>query len=142
MSIAQKLKKSIQINASPNKVWDAIVNPEIIKKWLFDTNTISDWQVGSSILFTGIWEGVEYADKGIILKFDIEKAFEYSYWSSFSALPDLPENYSIVSFELQPIGNNTILNISQSNFANETSYEHSDKNWEVTLTSIKNIVEN
>jgi uncharacterized protein YndB with AHSA1/START domain len=133
------LKKSINITASTAKVWNALTNPELIKEWLFGTKVISDWKVGTSILFTGNWQGTDYADKGTILKFDIEKIFQYSYWSGFSGLPDLPENYSVITFALTPKDNTTTVTLTQSNFATDMAYEHSDKNWDTTLVGIKKI---
>jgi uncharacterized protein YndB with AHSA1/START domain len=141
MPIDKILKKTIAINATTSQVWDVLTNPDMIRQWLFGTNVISDWKVGSEILFTGNWQGTSYKDKGIILQFEKEKVFRYSYWSGFSGLPDSPENYSILTFILAPTGNNTQLSLTQTNFATETGYDHSDKNWEVTLDLMKNIIE-
>ena len=136
------LKKTININAPTSKVWSALTNPDLIKEWLFGTKVISDWKVGSQILFTGNWQGTDYADKGTILRFDIEKVFQHNYWSGFSGLPDSPENYSVITFKLTQNGNTTILTLTQqSNFATETTYEHSDKNWDMTLELLKKIIE-
>ncbi len=141
MATDKIVNKTISINAPISKVWDTITNPVLIKEWLFGTNTISDWKVGSPILFTGEWQGTAYEDKGIILKFEIGKIFQYSYWSGFSGLTDSPENYSIVTFELTEMDESTLLTLKQSHFATETMYEHSDKNWEPTLESIKTLAE-
>jgi uncharacterized protein YndB with AHSA1/START domain len=141
MAINKTLNKTIRIKAPTSKVWSTLTNPDLIKEWLFGTNVISDWKVGSQILFTGTWQGTEYKDKGTILKFEIEKIFQYNYWSGFSGLPDRPENYSVIAFELTPEDNFTTLALTQSNFATETMYEHSDKNWSATLDLMKNIIE-
>lgn len=141
MATDKILKKTIGINAPISKVWNTLTNPDLIKEWLFGTNVISDWKVGTSILFTGNWQGTDYADKGTILKFDIDKVFQYNYWSGFSGLPDSPENYSVITFELTAKDNTTTLTLTQSNFATETAYNHSDKNWEATLQLMKKIIE-
>ena len=135
------LEKKINIKAPVSKVWDALTNPELIKEWLFGTNVISDWKVGSPILFTGNWQGKAYEDKGTVLKFDVEKAFRYNYWSSFSGLPDSAENYSVITFDLTPGDNETILTLTHSNFETETMYEHLDKNWGATLDTMKRLIE-
>jgi uncharacterized protein YndB with AHSA1/START domain len=54
------LKKTVNIHAPAGKVWETLTRPELIKQWLYGTNTISDWKVGSPIIFTGNWQGVEY----------------------------------------------------------------------------------
>ena len=50
-------KSSITINASIAKVWEALVNPSIIKQYMFGTEVVSDWKEGSSIVWKGIWKG-------------------------------------------------------------------------------------
>ncbi len=135
------LKKTVIINAPTSKVWEALVTPEWIKQYLFGTNTISDWKVGRPIVFTGTWEGKEYKDKGTILKFEKEKVFQYSYWSGFSGLPDVPENYSIITFELSSHAGQTTLSLAQNNFVDEKSLEHSGKNWEGVLQTMKGLLE-
>ena len=141
MATVKVLNKRININAPSTKVWDALINPDIIKLWLFGTNVISEWKVGSQLLFTGNWQGTEYTDKGTILQFEKEKIFQYNYWSGFSGLPDVPENYSIITFNLASKNYCTELNLTQSNFASELMFEHSGKNWDTTLDVMKSIIE-
>src|SRR5688572_15926571 len=136
-----KITKTISINAPPAEVWKTLTTPSLIKEWLFDTNVISDWKVGSSLLFTGNYQGTDYADKGTILKFDTEKVFQYNYWSGFSGLPDSPENYSVITFELKPIDNATMLTLTHTHLPNEAAFEHTDKNWDMTLELLKKIAE-
>ena len=38
-------KVSIHINATTDKVWEALTTPETIKKYFFDTDAISDWNI-------------------------------------------------------------------------------------------------
>lgn len=35
---------SVDIAATRNKVWDALVTPETIKKYMFGTNVVTDWR--------------------------------------------------------------------------------------------------
>ncbi len=141
MATDKILRKTIHISAPTSEVWKALTKPDLIKEWLFGTKVISDWKVGTSILFTGNWQGTDYADKGTILRFDFEKVFEYNYWSGFSGLPDSPENYSVITFELSRIANATVLTLTQSNFPTDAMYEHTAKNWDATLELMKKIIE-
>ena len=43
-------KAEITINASIEKVWDALVNPEKIKQYMFGSDVISDFKEGSKII--------------------------------------------------------------------------------------------
>lgn len=129
------------IDAPASEVWDALTNPEKIKKYFFGTEVISDWKTGSSLQFKGEWEGKEYLDKGTILKSEKEKIFQYDYLSSFSGLEDKPENYAIVTYELQSENGKTKLIITQHNNATEESKKHSEENWNYILNSLKELVE-
>jgi uncharacterized protein YndB with AHSA1/START domain len=48
-------KQSVVINAPAAKVWDALINPEMIRQYLFGTEALSDWKAGSQITYKGIW---------------------------------------------------------------------------------------
>jgi len=135
------LKKNIKIKASIADVWKTITNPKLLKITIFGCDVITDWNVGSQILFKGSWEGEEFIDKGTIRDFQEGKSYEYDYWSNFSGLPDSSENYSIIKFQLDESNNGTTLSLEQNNFATQTMYEHSDKNWDVSLRSVKELVE-
>jgi len=135
------VRKTVKINAEAAKVWNAITNPKMIKKYLFGTNVNTDWKVGSEISFQGDWQGKKFRDKGIIEKFEIEKLFQYTYWSEFSGLDDKKENYSLVTFELSGEGKMTKLTVSQKGFADKVSQEHSDKGWSTVLKKIKELLE-
>ena len=135
------LKQSIEINAGISKVWEALTTPEWIKKYLFGTETISGWKIGSPIIFQGEWEGQKYRDKGTILKFEINKIFQYNYWSNFSGLDDIPENYTRITFELSEKNNITLLTLTQDHFVSQIQYDHSAKNWDMILKTIKKLME-
>jgi len=132
---------TIRITADKGEVWDTLTNPEKIKKYLFGTQAISDWKKGSTLKFTGEWEGKTYEDKGTILDTEPGKLFRYTYWSSMGKLEDKPENYATVTYELVPASAETILNIKQDNIANEEAREHAEKNWLYILSEIKRLIE-
>ena len=36
------------IKTTPDKLWNALTDPEVMKQWRFGTHAESDWSVGSS----------------------------------------------------------------------------------------------
>lgn len=132
---------SIDIDAPKSKVWDALTNPEQIKKYLFGTQTSSDWKVGSTITFRGEWEGKAYEDKGTILQIEPEKILKYSYWSSMSNTKDEPDNYQIMTYVLESAGVKTRLSILQESCPSEEAREHSENNWKYVLETMKAMLE-
>ena len=119
------------INAPIKKVWGALTIPEQVKEWFFGTNMVTDWTVGSPVIFKGEWEGKPYEDKGIVLEFTPQKSLTYSYWSAFGGLPDTPENYQNVSYAVTEVDGATKLTISQSNVATQEKADHSNENWKM-----------
>ena len=135
------VETSIKVNAPVTKVWDALTKPELIKQYLFGTETKSDWKVGSPITYKGVWEGKAYEDKGVIKKIQKGKLLESTYFSSFSGKEDKPENYATVTYELKEDGKGTVLSISQDNIENEEGKKHMKENWEMVLKKLKEVVE-
>ena len=135
-------RASITINAPIAKVWDAIVNPEKIKQYMFGTNAVSDWKESSSIVWKGEWEGKKYEDKGVILKLEPGHRIQYSHFSPLTGQPDLPENYHIVTIELSGKEKQTLVSLLQDNNATEEAREHSEKNWNMMLGGLKKFLEN
>jgi uncharacterized protein YndB with AHSA1/START domain len=134
-------RATTHIDAPLAKVWDALVNPEIIRQYMFGTNAVSDWKPGSPILFKGEWQGRTYEDKGVILRFEPERLLEYSHFSPLSGLPDTPENYHRVTIELSAAEGKTSLALSQDNNLTQQERQHSEQNWTTMLRSLKELLE-
>jgi uncharacterized protein YndB with AHSA1/START domain len=71
----------ITISTPIANLWDALVNPEMIRQYMFGTKVVSDWKEGSPIVWKGEWEGKPYEDKGVILKLKQERVLQYSHFS-------------------------------------------------------------
>ena len=132
---------SVTIDASSAKVWEALVDPQAIKKYMFGTNVFTDWKEGNAIVWRGEWQGKEYEDKGTILKFEPERVLQYSHFSPLSGQPDVPENYHTVTIELSGAGGQTTVTLTQDNNETEEARQHSEQNWERMLEALKKFVE-
>lgn len=141
MSETFTAKAETIINAPAEKVWQVLTDPAMVRQWLFGTDMTADWKVGGQIKYKGVWEGKEYEDKGEILELDPGKKLVSTYWSGMSGLPDAPENYQKVIYELEPTGDGTKLTITQEGNKSEESAQHSEGNWKMVLASLKKIVE-
>lgn len=142
MSVGFAAKSVIEIDAPASKVWEALVNPKLIKQYLFDTEVTTDWKVGSPITYKGVWEGKPYEDKGTILQIEPGRLLASTYWSAFSGLPDTPEHYQTVRYELNPEGDrHTILTVTQDNIPSQEDAARFEQNWNMTLELMKKVVE-
>jgi uncharacterized protein YndB with AHSA1/START domain len=134
-------KAAVTVNAPPEQVWDALVNPAAIKEYMFGADVVSDWTPGSSIVWKGQWQGKAYEDKGKVIDIRPKQKLQYTHFSPLSGQPDKPENYHTVTVELSGGGSQTNLTLAQDNNANEEAVEHSRKNWETMLNGLKQYVE-
>jgi len=134
-------KATTTINAPASKVWDALTKPEQIKQYLFGTEVTTDWQVGSPITYKGEWKGKAYEDKGRVLEIEPRKRLVSTFWSALAGLPDTPENYKTVGYELSPVGDGTRLTITQDNNATQEEAAEAEKNWHMVLDGIKKLLE-
>ena len=141
MDINLIAKASISINEPGEKVWNALVNPEAIKQYMFGTHVVSDWREGSPIVWKGEWHGKPYEDKGVILQFKPGRTIQYSHFSPLSGLPDKSENYHTVTIELSADGNQTHVLLSQDKNATEEERGQSEKNWGIMLAALKKFLE-
>ena len=132
---------SIVIDAKPALVWKAITSPDMIKKYLMGTNVSTDWKEGSTISYEGEYNGKKYRDKGVIKKIEPGKIFQSTYWSSMGGKEDKPENYNLVTYELQEKGAQTELHLSQDNVQSEEEKKHVTGNWNNVLMKLKSVVE-
>jgi uncharacterized protein YndB with AHSA1/START domain len=137
-----QVSESIIINTDLARVWEILTNPEIIKEYLFGTETVTDWKVDSPIVFQGEYQGHKYRDHGVILENEFHKHIAYSYWSGFSGLEDKPGNYSKVIFDLALIDSaHTKFTWTQVGYPDETRQAHSQSGMKAFLEQIKNIAE-
>ena len=141
MSNTATAKATTVINAPASKVWEALTQPEQIRQYLFGTQVTTDWHVGSPITYKGEWKGKPYEDKGKVLEIEPRKRLVSTFWSALAGLPDTPENYKTVRYELAPEGDRTKLTITQDNNATQEEATEAEKNWRMVLDGIKKLLE-
>ncbi len=129
------------ISAPTGKVWNALVDPEAIRQYMFGATVVSDWKIGNPILWRGEWQGKPYEDKGRILEFEPGRRVSYSHYSPLSGVPDTPENYHTVTVELKAEGGGTRASLTQDNNASEAERLESEKNWQGMLEAMKKYLE-
>jgi uncharacterized protein YndB with AHSA1/START domain len=140
MNTEHAIAKKILIEADAATVWQVLTDAAYIVDWL-GVHVLSDWNVGSPLVFLFDGSGRPFSDKSTILKLDSEKMFSYSFWSEVSGLPDRPENYSVIAFWLINKGEATALILNHDHLPMKTMVEHVAKHWEQTLMTIKGLAE-
>lgn len=143
------VKNEISIAAPVEKVWDALLNPEQTKKYMFGCETVSDWQTGSSLDWKGQYEGQEMTFvTGKIVGIQPGSFLEYTTIDPNSGIDDTSENYLHVTYKLSTDGGNTILQVTQGDYSTvaegERRYQEAyndGEGWNPILVEIKKLVE-
>ena len=149
MSESLFVKNTISINAPVATVWDALVNPAQTKKYMFGCETVSDWKVGSELLWTGEYEGKEMVFvKGTILEIEPEHLLVYTTIDPNSTIDDISENYLTVTYALTEENGYTVFTVTQGDYSKvaegERRYQEAYNNgegWNPILVEIKKLVE-
>ncbi|MEO6522259.1 MAG: SRPBCC domain-containing protein [Mucilaginibacter sp.] len=142
-TFSQIITQRIVINAATSKIWEALTNPRVMNKWMYDSeiDIITDWKVGHAISISGDSYESRFENKGIVLQFEPERFLQYNHLSSLSNLPDKVENYTVIGFTLTPAQNQTALVLTLSNFPTEIIYKHFAFYWAGTLGLLKTLLE-
>ncbi len=149
MSTPLNVANSIVIHAPAAKVWDTLVNPEQTVKYMFGCVPLTDWKVGSSLLWKGNFDGIEMvAVKGAIMEIRPEQYLAYTVIDpNDPKIPDIPENYLTVTYTLSTANGDTILSVTQGDYSKvaegEKRYQHTvaDGGWDPILEQIKQLAE-
>ncbi len=143
------VKNTITINASAAKVWDALINPEQTKKYMFGCETVSDWQVGSPLLWRADYEGKPMVFvKGIITELRPQTFLAYTTIDpNNTAVADIEENYLTVTYELEENNGQTIFTATQGDYSQVGDGAKRYKEtidgggWQPILEAVKKLVE-
>ena len=132
---------TITIEAPPSRVWSVLTDPGAIKEFMFGSDVVTDWTVGSPIVWRGIWEGKEYEDRGSVLEFDPGRRLTVTHFSPLSGQEDVPENYHTLTWTLEDRSGATELALSQDNNPRPEAAEHSKGMWDSLVQGVKAIAE-
>jgi uncharacterized protein YndB with AHSA1/START domain len=105
------------------------------------STVVTDWQPGNPILWQGEYQGRAYQDKGRILEAEPGRRLKVTHFSPMTGLPDVPENYHTITYEIGERGGRTHLSLSQDNNGDEAEAQRATQNWETLLAALKKTVE-
>jgi uncharacterized protein YndB with AHSA1/START domain len=134
--------KRVTIHATRGEVWNALTDPEKVKRYMHGTEMSTDWKEGSPIFWRGEWKGRSYEDKGTVLAVQPEELLSYTHWSPMGGSEDKPENYHTVTYELAGDDGKTTLTLTQDNNpSQEEADQMAENNWGPVLNGLKETVE-
>jgi len=138
------VRRSLTIKAPASRVWEILTDPEHTKKYMFGCEAVSDWTIGSPLIWKGAADGVIYV-KGQLLALEKERLFKFTTFDPNSGIEDAHSNYTTVTIELTPGNDSTGLSITQGDFAGmadgENRFMSTEAGWDMVLPKIKEMAE-
>ncbi|WP_277679969.1 SRPBCC family protein [Gracilibacillus dipsosauri] len=129
-----------QFNALPEKVYDAWINPEKIKKWMFPNGNIvrceNNPKVGGYFIFVDRREGDDIEHIGQYLELDKPNLIKFT-WATVDDLPDI----DMVTVEIQPSKNGAIATLTHEIDPNWAQYIPQTENaWNEMLKAMEEVL--
>ncbi|MCK1991970.1 hypothetical protein GW626_16595 [Peribacillus muralis] len=135
---------AIYIATTPERLWEALTNGEVTKKYHFGCQVQSDWQKGSTVTY--LHEDGRITDYGIILKCEPFDLLSFTW--NMTGDETARDNPTRVTFELMPIDGSTVKltlkheELLETDFvADAATFEGLNNGWPAILSNLKSLLE-
>lgn len=141
-----RIELSIQINTNPENVWSMLTKPELVKQYMFGSTVHSDWEEGSSIVYTLPIDGKDIVVvNGMIEEVEAPKKLHHTLFPTGSDIDDIRENYLEIIYTIEKHDGSCTLSIDQFGFETVANgkgrYEESISGWDQLLEKMKEVAE-
>lgn len=135
-----KIIRNLIVKAPASEVWDTLTNPDKTVKFMFNCRVESDWKTGSSISWSGNYQGYESGERGNIMECIPNKKLKYTSFDPGFGLEDTAKNYLHITYELTEVNNTTILTTIIENYNGDAKrIKHIAAGWDtVVLPALEN----
>jgi uncharacterized protein YndB with AHSA1/START domain/DNA-binding transcriptional ArsR family regulator len=129
----------LYIRTTPERLWQALTDPEVTQRWYYDTRVASGWQPDEPITYT--WTDGTVTIDGHILEADAPHRLVHTFHFTQDA-EQAAEQPSRCTWEIVPLGEACLLRLTHDDFDGETStYRSVGNGWGPILSSLKSLLE-
>ena len=129
----------IYIRTTPEKLWEALVEPEFTKRYWFGMHHESDWSAGAP--WKLVTDDGRLANSGEVVEINRPCRLVLTWRFEMSAEMQ-QEGYSRVTMELEPAGEVTKLTVTQEiDHADSKLISSTAGGWPMVLSSLKSMLE-
>jgi uncharacterized protein YndB with AHSA1/START domain len=128
------VSRSVVLNASPERVWEALTHPGMTKHYMYNCAVSSDWKPGSPVRWSGDYNGRTLDEQGDIIDIIPGRLLKYSGFDRL-ADGDISRDGNIyITHELIPIGAKTKLLTTLEHFeGDESRAEYAAQQWDFEI---------
>ncbi|WP_214411577.1 SRPBCC family protein [Sphaerisporangium fuscum] len=139
-----KLERDIRIDAAPEVVFDVVSRPEHIKMWWSDD---ASFEPAPGSVGELVWGDNAVVERITVVDVDPPHKFAFRWVAPDGQLPDA-DNSLLVTFELEPSGDGTILRLTESGWREkgweaavlEEAFHDHERGWDMFLPRLQNYV--
>ncbi|MET9890360.1 SRPBCC domain-containing protein [Streptomyces sp. NPDC006465] len=136
-----KLEREIHIDAAPEIVFDVVSRPEHIKMWWSDD---ASFDPAPGAVGELVWGDRAAVERIVVVDVDPPRRFSFRWVAADGQLPDA-ENSLLVSIELEPSGDGTILRLTESGWREkgweaavlEEAFHDHERGWDLFLPKLQ-----
>lgn len=142
-------RAEVTVAATPAQVWRVLTAPGARPELMLGAETVTDWQVGSPIVWRGEWHGTPFEDKGEVLEVVPGRRLAVTHYSPLGGQPDEPASYHRVIWTLEEASApgaadgepTTVVRLEQDNNATPEAAAQSSEHWATMLEGLRTVTE-
>ena len=129
----------LYIRTTPERLWQALTDPDLTQRYYHDTRVASGWQPGDAITYT--WTDGTVTIEGQIVEADPPRRLVHSF--HFTQDPEqAADRPSRCTWEIVPMGDACLLRLTHDDFDGATStYRSVGNGWSLILSGLKTVLE-
>lgn len=128
------ITRSILLNARPERVWEALTHPKMTRQYYYNAEVDSDWQPGSTLRWSGNYQGREVNAEGKILDIVPGRRIKYSGFDRMVEGDVSRQGDIYITHEIIPQGSRTKLLTTIEHFeGDETRAEYAAEQWDFEI---------
>jgi uncharacterized protein YndB with AHSA1/START domain len=136
-----KLEREIRIDASPEIVFDVVSRPEHIRTWWSDD---ASFEAAPGAVGELVWGERAHVEAITVVEMDPPRTFTFRWVAPAGQLPDAG-NSLLVTFELEPSGDGTIVRLTESGWREkgweaavlEEAFHDHERGWDMFLPRLQ-----
>ena len=128
------ITRSVLLNASPERVWEALTHPGMTRQYLYNCEVESEWRKGSTLRWTGTYQGRDIEAEGKVLDIIPGRMIKYSGFDALTEGDVSREGDIHITHEIIPRGMQTKLLTTLEHFeGDETRAELAAQQWDFEI---------
>ena len=126
--------RSVLLNATPERVWEALTHPGMTRQYFYNCEVSSDWKAGSALRWSGTYQGRKVDEEGRIMELLPGRVIKYSGFDKLTEGDIARDGDIYITHEVVPHGNQTKLLTTLEHFeGDESRAEYAARQWDFEI---------